>query len=101
MKKIVLSLVLLVSLGTSVYGANCVGLPSESDLKSALIASAGNHAGGLFEGTRMWAAVVNRDGEICGYSIGFCASGLSDTWKNGVFNGDEAPATYPFEPPQP
>src|SRR4030095_6602170 len=45
----------------------CVGLPSESDLKSALIASAGNHAGGLFEGTRMWAAVVNRDGEICGY----------------------------------
>jgi hypothetical protein len=57
---------------------NCVGLPSESDLKSALIASAGNHAGGLFEGTRMWAAVVNRDGEICGYSIGFCASGLSE-----------------------
>jgi uncharacterized protein GlcG (DUF336 family) len=46
---------------------NCVGLPSESDLKSALIASAGNHAGGLFEGARMWAAVVNRDGEICGY----------------------------------
>jgi hypothetical protein len=78
LKKIVLSLVLLVSLGTSVYGANCVGLPSESDLKSALIASAGNHAGGLFEGTRMWAAVVNCDGEICGYSIGFCASGLSE-----------------------
>lgn len=47
MKKIVLSFVLLVSLGTSVYGANCVGLPSESDLKSALIASAGNHGWSL------------------------------------------------------
>ena len=67
MKKIVLSVVLLVSLATSVYGANCVGLPSESDLKSALIASGGNHAGGLFNGTRMWAAVVNRDGEVCGF----------------------------------
>ena len=67
MKKIVLTVVLLVSLGTSVYGANCVGLPSESDLKSALIASGGNHAGGLFNGTRMWAAVVNRDGEVCGF----------------------------------
>jgi hypothetical protein len=47
MKKIVLSFVLLVSLGTSVYGANCVALPSESDLKSALIASAGNHGWSL------------------------------------------------------
>src|SRR5262245_48628509 len=66
-QKVVLSVALLVSVGTSVYGANCVGLPSESDLKSALIASGGNHAGGLFNGTRMWAAVVNRDGEVCGF----------------------------------
>jgi hypothetical protein len=102
MKKIVLSLVLLVSLGTNVYGANCVGLPSESDLKPALIASAGNHAGGLFEGTRMWAAVVNRDGEIWAATQSVFAHPVClNTWKNGVFNGDEAPATYPFEPPQP
>jgi uncharacterized protein GlcG (DUF336 family) len=67
MKTIVLSFVLLVSLGTSVYGANCVGLPRESELKSALIASASDDAGGLFNGTRMWAALVNRDGEICGF----------------------------------
>jgi hypothetical protein len=101
MKKIVLSFVLLVSLGTSVYGANCVGLPSESDLKSALIASAGNHAGGLFEGTRMWRQWSTAMVKFAATQSVFAHPVCLNTWKNGVFNGDEAPATYPFEPPQP
>jgi uncharacterized protein GlcG (DUF336 family) len=68
MKKLVLSFVLLVSMGASLYAAgNCSQMPSESAVKSALIGSASPTAGGLFGGSRMWAAVVNRDGEICSY----------------------------------
>ena len=66
MKKVILSIALVLTMGVTVYGANCSGLPSESDLKSAMLASAGASAGGLFGGARMWAAVVNRDGEVCG-----------------------------------
>jgi uncharacterized protein GlcG (DUF336 family) len=48
----------------------CQGLPDEAALKGFLAAapSAGGDAGGLFHGTRMWAAVVNRDGEVCAYA---------------------------------
>jgi len=67
MKNLVLSITLVLSAGASLYGANCAGLPTETALKSAMIASAGASAGGLFGGARMWAAVVNRDGEICGF----------------------------------
>jgi uncharacterized protein GlcG (DUF336 family) len=52
--------------------SNCKGMPTESELKSLLVAAAlpanGGVVGGLFEGTRMWGAVVNRDGEICVYT---------------------------------
>ncbi len=46
--------------------SNCQGLPSEAQLKQWMNSSAGASAGGLFGGSRMWAAVVNRDGELCG-----------------------------------
>jgi uncharacterized protein GlcG (DUF336 family) len=47
--------------------SNCSGLPSAVDLKTFLVAapSTGGDAGGLFHGTRMWVAVVNRDGKLC------------------------------------
>jgi uncharacterized protein GlcG (DUF336 family) len=47
--------------------ANCQGLPSAGQLKQWLGAAPGQggDAGGLFHGTRMWGAVVNRDGEVC------------------------------------
>jgi uncharacterized protein GlcG (DUF336 family) len=47
--------------------AKCKDLPSEADLKAHLQAApaAGGSAGGLFEGERMWGAVVNRAGELC------------------------------------
>jgi uncharacterized protein GlcG (DUF336 family) len=49
---------------------NCRGLPTVEQLKTALAGAPGHggDAGGLFHGTRMWAAVVNRDGEICAYT---------------------------------
>jgi uncharacterized protein GlcG (DUF336 family) len=55
--------------------ANCEGLPNAETLRARLIAAAslsgqdpsgiGGIVGGLFGGTRMWAAVVNRSGELC------------------------------------
>jgi uncharacterized protein GlcG (DUF336 family) len=50
--------------------ANCHDLPGVEQLKSSLAAapSHGGDAGGLFHGTRMWAAVVNRDGELCAFT---------------------------------
>lgn len=57
----------------------CAGLPTASQLRPFLqnaaagagIASAlgpAKSVGGLFEGARMWGAVVNRDGEICAFT---------------------------------
>jgi uncharacterized protein GlcG (DUF336 family) len=48
---------------------NCRGLPTESELAGLLgqAPGAGGDAGGLFHGTRMWGAVVNRSGELCAY----------------------------------
>jgi len=50
--------------------SNCSGLPDEADLKEALavVPTMGGDAGGLFHGKRMWAAVVNRDGEVCAFA---------------------------------
>jgi uncharacterized protein GlcG (DUF336 family) len=48
----------------------CNGLPSAGQLKALLgqaVTSDGT-AGGLFNGTRMWAAVVNRSGTICAFA---------------------------------
>src|SRR2546425_6845069 len=67
MKKIALTLLLIGSIAGSVFAANCRDLPSNSQLRAAMLASASPTAGGLFGGARMWGAVVNRDGEICGF----------------------------------
>jgi uncharacterized protein GlcG (DUF336 family) len=52
------------------HHGKCQGLPSEAQLKQLLAtaATSGGKVGGLFDGTRMWGAVVNRDGEICAFT---------------------------------
>jgi uncharacterized protein GlcG (DUF336 family) len=67
------------------FNANCSGLPTAAQLKTQLVAAAqaNNTAlitaglsvstlapdvGGIFQGSKMWAAVVNRDGEICAFA---------------------------------
>jgi uncharacterized protein GlcG (DUF336 family) len=54
----------------AVRPANCRGLPGDRALKGFLAAApaTGGQAGGLFDGQRMWGAIVNRDGEICSYA---------------------------------
>jgi len=70
-------LAVALSLGpTSVTAAGpCNQLPSATDLQALLQAAQssgspppGGPVGGLFGGTRMWAAVVNRSGEVCAYA---------------------------------
>jgi len=64
------------------HGANtsCSGLPSASQLKTYLTAAptTGGEAGGLFHGTRMWVAVVNRDGKLC--AVANSQSDPSQVW---------------------
>ena len=57
-----------------------MGLPTAAQLKAQLIAASnpadpglvaaglGGAVGGIFEGERMWAAVVNRDGQVCSFA---------------------------------
>jgi len=60
--------IVIAGLGISLpaFAQNCVSLPNTGQLKNWLQQAPGSgEAGGLFHGTRMWAAVVNRDGAIC------------------------------------
>jgi uncharacterized protein GlcG (DUF336 family) len=47
--------------------SNCSGMPTEAQLKKWLkdAPGSGGTVGGLFNGARMWGAIVNRDGELC------------------------------------
>lgn len=58
---------------------NCNGLLKADELKELLIeAAASTNAGGLFSGTRMWGAVVNRDGKICAFATS--TTDPTDVW---------------------
>src|SRR4051812_39721133 len=48
-------------------GGRCQNLPNEAQLRQLLnqAVSTGGDAGGLFHGTRMWGALVNRGGDLC------------------------------------
>ncbi len=48
--------------------SGCKDLPSANQLKQWMRASAGPAIGGLFNGERMWASVVNRNGELCAFT---------------------------------
>ena len=90
MKRPVVCVIILVTMSlfaapSTFADSKCSGLPTASDLQSYL-ANAANVAGitkygtvgGLFEGTRMWAAVVNRNGELC--AIAASTSDPTQVW---------------------
>src|SRR5579863_7628900 len=54
----------------------CNGLPSHSQLQSALAAAQAQSNGGF--GLNMWATVVNRDGVVC--AVAFTGSARGDQW---------------------
>src|SRR3954447_21772749 len=85
-----LTLVVMLPAATVVaqnQNANCSALPTAAQLRTWLVAAAlpanGGRVGGIFEGVRMWAAVVNRDGE-------FCAANTSMTDPTQVWPGSQA-----------
>lgn len=49
---------------------DCSGLPTAAQLQTLLNSApgSGGNAGGLFGGTRMWATVVNRAGDVCAFA---------------------------------
>jgi uncharacterized protein GlcG (DUF336 family) len=53
------------------FAASCSELPGAGDLKNLLRKAPGNGGdeGGLFHGARQWAAVVNRDGQVCAVAV--------------------------------
>jgi uncharacterized protein GlcG (DUF336 family) len=66
--------ILALIVGTRCFAAEgkCAALPSAAKLREKLIAAgapesqaATGPVGGLFNGARMWAAIVNRDGQLC------------------------------------
>src|SRR3954454_23504992 len=63
----------------------CQNVPSESQLRQLLVQAQNLNKpiGGLFEGVRMWAAVVNRDGAVC-------ASNTSTADATQVWPGSQA-----------
>lgn len=64
----------------SAHAAGCQSLPSAAQLRQLLVQAqnVNKPIGGLFEGTRMWGAVVNRNGEVCAYTTS--TSDPSQVW---------------------
>ncbi len=67
-------------------GNKCAGLPSAAQLKAWLVQAPTlpiGSAGGLFEGKKMWGAIVNKDGELCTVAV-------STADPRGVWPGSQA-----------
>lgn len=61
----------------------CDGLPTAAQLTTLLQGASSANIGGLFNGSRMWAAVVNRAGEVC-------AAAASQSDPTQVWPGSQA-----------
>ncbi len=100
--------VLTVSAGLALAQDDCRDVPANSQLKKLLVAAAnvtdpplGGPVGGLFNGTRMWAAVVDRSGEVCAFTTstddptqvwpGSQAIAKAKAYTANAFNLDVAP----------
>lgn len=98
-----------------VGGAGCENLPSASQLRQLLVQAqnVNKPIGGLFQGEKMWGAVVNRDGAVCSYTTsttdpshvwpGSQAIAKSKAYTANAFSLDELPLStarlYTFTQP--
>jgi dienelactone hydrolase len=69
-------MITLVSEPVSAAGSTCNGLPSQADLKTALLGAVGSSNGGL--NNNMWATIVNADGIVC--AVAFSGSNRKEQW---------------------
>lgn len=98
-----------------VGGVGCENLPSASQLRQLLVQAqnVNKPIGGLFQGVKMWGAVVNRDGAVCSYTTsttdpsqvwpGSQAIAKSKAYTANAFSLDELPLStarlYTFTQP--
>lgn len=77
-------------------GGACAGLPSHSQLQSALVAARSQANGGF--NLDMWASVVNRDGVVC--AVAFTGSNRGDQWPGSrVISAQKANTANAFSLP--
>jgi uncharacterized protein GlcG (DUF336 family) len=106
MKKTIVNLALMGSLAVASNIAladsdqsarsNCRGLPTHSDLQTAL-SSAQNQANGGF-GLDMWGTIVNRDGIVC--AVAFTGGNRGDQWPGSrVISAQKANTANAFSLP--
>src|SRR5262245_40041369 len=69
-QSVMLAICLIIVAWSNGVAADCKSLPTQAQLQAFLAAapSSGSDAGGLFNGRRMWGAVVNRDGAVCTFA---------------------------------
>ena len=76
--------------------SNCTGLPTHSDLKTALVAARGAANGGF--NLDMWGTVVNRDGVVC--AVAFTGKERGDQWPGSrVISAQKANTANAFSLP--
>jgi len=76
--------------------ADCTGLPTHSELKTALTA-ARNKANGGFN-LDMWGTIVNRDGDVC--AVAYTGAKLGDQWPGSrVISAQKANTANAFSLP--
>src|SRR5678815_2231887 len=91
--------------------AGCQNLPSESQLRQLLVQAqeVNKPIRGLFQGTKMCAAVVNRDGAVCAFATstndpaqvwpGSQAIAKAKAYTANAFSVDDLPQPTPSFPP--
>ncbi len=79
------------------HGPDCAGLPSQPELRAALVA-ARNQANGGFD-LDMWATIVNRDGVVC--AVAFTGANRGDQWPGSrVISAQKANTANAFSLPK-
>jgi uncharacterized protein GlcG (DUF336 family) len=80
----------------SQHGGACAGLPSHSQLQSALAAARSQANGGF--NLDMWASLVNRDGVVC--AVAFTGGNRGDQWPGSrVISAQKANTANAFSLP--
>ena len=103
MKKTILNLAILGSLvvasnAVMAVDANCIGLPSQSQLHDQLVAAKNIAGGNGGFGLNMWGTVVNRDGIVC--AVAFTGADRGDQWPGSrVISAQKANTANSFSLP--
>ena len=94
--RLIAALFLMAPLGAAQAGGECNGLPSHSELRTALQAARAQANGGF--NLDMWGTLVNRDGVVC--AVAFTGSDRADQWPGSrVISAQKANAANAFSLP--